>query len=72
VRNGCFPVGICQKTFINIKFLVQLQYEGPIALCCDDIKLHLSLRPYLDMENDGWHILSTTGKPYWLANVDSF
>ncbi|KAF6746318.1 hypothetical protein DFP72DRAFT_1017300 [Ephemerocybe angulata] len=72
-REGRFPIGINERTFELVrKHLDQLEYTGPIALSCDDTKLHPAFRPYYDKENDGFYVLGHVGLPQRLANPEAF
>lgn len=49
-----------------------LEYNGPVALSCDDMKLLAVLRPYYDRELDGYYVIGHIGEPYCIADVDAF
>jgi hypothetical protein len=49
-----------------------LQYEGLVALSCDDTKLLSSLRPYYDYRLKGYYVVGHVGEPYQIANVEAF
>ena len=68
-----FPIGIQPRTFELVEITLQkLDYEGPVALSCDDTKLLPSLRPYFDKEKDGYFIMGNAGEPYQLMDPDAF
>lgn len=49
-----------------------LEYNGPVALSCDDTKLLAALRPYYNQELDGYYMIGHIGEPYRIADVDAF
>ena len=68
-----FPTGICDRTFeLARKYLDDLQYgNGPVALSCDDTKLHAAWRTYYDSEKDTHYLVGgTDAAPMPVANVD--
>ncbi len=67
-----FPTDICDRTFENAKkYLADINYvDGPVALSCDDTKLHASWRTYYDAQKDQHFLVGGTGPPIALANVD--
>lgn len=68
-----FPIGVQPRTFELVEITLQkLDYEGPVALSCDDTKLLPSLRPYFDKEKDGYFIMGNAGEPYQLMDPDAF
>lgn len=68
-----FPIGIQPRTFELVEITLQkLDYEGPVALSCDDTKLLPSLHPYFDKERDGYFIMGNAGEPYRLMDPNAF
>ena len=64
-----FPIGITDNTFENvIGHLKVLNYEGPLALSCDDTQLLLALRPYYDVKK-GQHFLLGTEYYRWRTHA---
>lgn len=51
-----------------------LNYEGPLALSCDDTQLLPALRPYCDAESGCYFVVGHVGtqQPYEIANPDKF
>jgi len=61
------------KTFqLAQDHLKKIDYDGPVALSCDDTKLLASFRPYYDKELDGYFVMGHTGKPFQLLDPTSF
>ena len=68
-----FPIGIQDRTYIAvIEKLNQLEYDGPVALSCDDTKLLASLWPYYDHDHAGYYLMEHIGEPFHLPDPDSF
>ncbi|KAJ3927784.1 MAG: hypothetical protein NXY57DRAFT_903259 [Lentinula lateritia] len=68
-----FPVDIQPRTFKLAKaHLLSLNYEGPVALSCDDTKLQEAFRPFYDEDRKGWCILGSSGVPILIADPDEF
>ncbi|KAF8877789.1 hypothetical protein BD779DRAFT_1789442 [Infundibulicybe gibba] len=68
-----FPVGIQERTFsLVVERLAELDYNGPVALSCDDTKLLASFRPYYDHDRGGYFLLGHVGEPYELADHEAF
>lgn len=68
-----FPIGITDNTFENvIGHLKVLNYEGPLALSCDDTQLLLALRPYYDVKKGQHFLLGIDGEPMLLAEPEKF
>ena len=68
-----FPIGIQPRTFELVAIALQkLDYDGPVALSCDDTKLLPSLRPYFDKEKHGYFVMGNIGEPYQLPDPDAF
>ncbi|KAG6819326.1 hypothetical protein H0H93_012927 [Arthromyces matolae] len=68
-----FPLGIEPRTFeLVAAALKQLDYNGPVALGCDDTKLLAAFRPYFDTTKGAWFILGNVGKPYQLIDYEEF
>src|ERR1700720_838622 len=59
-----FPISICDRTFkLASEYVTSLKYKGPLALSCDDTKLHLGLCTYWDSTQKCHFLIGTTGKP---------
>ncbi|KAF9022435.1 hypothetical protein BDZ89DRAFT_1018917 [Hymenopellis radicata] len=68
-----FPVGITERTFdLVVERLRMLQYDGPVALSCDDTKLLASFRPYWDEDRQSYVVLGATGEPVLLTDPSEF
>lgn len=52
--------------------LNELQYNGPVALSCDDTKLLASLRPYYDQDREGYFLMGHVGQPLQLLDHEAF
>ncbi|KAI0318142.1 hypothetical protein OF83DRAFT_1083107 [Amylostereum chailletii] len=52
-----FSLTICERTFDNVvSYITARKYTGPLAVSCDDTKLHATMRTYWD-EAAGTHFL---------------
>ncbi|KAF8880856.1 hypothetical protein BD779DRAFT_1612653 [Infundibulicybe gibba] len=72
-RQPRFPVGIQERTFsLVVERLAELDYDGPIALSCDDTKLLASFHPYYDHDRGGYFLLGHVGEPYQLIDHEAF
>jgi len=59
-----FPTTICDRTFeLASDYVRSIHYDGPVALSCDDTKLHPVLRTYWDAAKECHFIVGTTGDP---------
>jgi hypothetical protein len=68
-----FPVGIQERTFdLVVHRLQQVEYDGPVALSCDDTKLLASFRPYYDADRGGYYLMGHVGEPFELPDPDAF
>ncbi|KAF8814342.1 hypothetical protein BYT27DRAFT_7250098 [Phlegmacium glaucopus] len=68
-----FPIGIQEQTFsLVIQKLNQLQYDGPVALSCDDTELLASLRPYYNQDRKGYFLIGHVGQPLQLLDHEAF
>ena len=68
-----FPIGIQERTFALVKQkLEDLQYNGPVALSCDDTKLLPSLHPYYDQDREGYFLMGHVGEPLQLLDHEAF
>ncbi|CDO76140.1 hypothetical protein BN946_scf185027.g3 [Trametes cinnabarina] len=67
-----FPTDVCARTFeMARKYLADLGYgEGPVALSCDDTKLHAAWHTYYDSEKKTHFLVGGTGTPLAVANVE--
>ena len=67
-----FPTTICDRTFnLAAEYVTSIKYNGPIALSCDDTKLHPGLRTYWDASQECHFLVGTTGDPLAVRDVDS-
>ena len=55
-----------------VQKLEDLQYNGPVALSCDDTKLLPSLRPYYDQDREGYFLMGHVGEPLQLLDHEAF
>ena len=51
--------------------LQALDYDGPVALSCDDTKLFATYRLYWDSERESYFLVGGTGGPIPVADPDS-
>ena len=67
-----FPMEIGARTFTTAReYIERLGYgSGPVALSCDDTKLHAAWRTYFDAEKDVHVLVGGTGPPLAIANID--
>lgn len=67
-----FPIEIGERTFVLARsYIDKLGYgTGPVALSCDDTKLHAAWRTYFDSEADVHFLVGGTGPPLAIANVE--
>jgi len=60
-REPSFPVFISERCFVNTQsYIIALNYTGPVALACDDTKLHPSLQVYWDASISSHLLVGTT------------
>ncbi|CDO73700.1 hypothetical protein BN946_scf185015.g28 [Trametes cinnabarina] len=65
-----FPLKVCQETFDNIQeYLRKLNYPGPVALSCDDTKLHATFRTYWDASKECHMLVGGVDEPRVVANA---
>ena len=66
-----FPMEIGARTFTTAReYIERLGYaSGPVALSCDDTKLHAAWRTYFDTEMDLHFLVGGTGPPLAIANI---
>ena len=55
-----------------IQKLDELQYNGPVALSCDDAKLLPSLCPYYDQDHEGYFLMGHVKQPLQLLDHEAF
>ena len=56
-----FPRTICDECFVHARdYVNSVQYTGPVALACDDTKLHPSLQVYWDTALETHVLVGTT------------
>ena len=72
-RLPLFPRIICNDSFLLAqRYINSLNYSGPIALACDDTKLHPSLQVvWDDSENSNILIGSTLNEPVPVASPEA-
>jgi hypothetical protein len=59
-----FPTSICERTFeLTMDYISALKYKGPVALSCDDTKLHPTFRTYWDSLQKITFLVGGTGDP---------
>jgi len=72
-RQPRLPIGIQERTFQLIEDRLKLlDYDGPVALSCDDTKLLPSFRPYYDHDLGGYYLVGHVGEPYQIADIETF
>lgn len=52
------------------EYVSALNYTGPLALICDDMKLFAALRMYYDGTSEQWFVVGGVGEPLVVADVD--
>jgi hypothetical protein len=66
-----FPTTLNERTFKIAKdYLMARNYCGPVALACDDTKLHPALRTYWDPVAKSDYVVGHTGDPIPVANAE--
>lgn len=64
-------MAISERTFsLALDYIQSGGYEGPVAMACDDTKLHPALRTYWDPELKAHFLVGHVGEPYRLANAE--
>ena len=59
-----FPLSIEERTFQRAqKYIQDLRYTGPVALSCDDTKLHAAYRTYWDPAQQSHVLVGGIGPP---------
>ncbi|KAH9896485.1 hypothetical protein C8Q73DRAFT_642433, partial [Cubamyces lactineus] len=67
-----FPLSVCEETFLAVAhYLQSVKYSGPIALSCDDTKLHAAFRTYWDASKQVHMLVGSTGEPKAVANPEA-
>jgi hypothetical protein len=70
-RQPRLPMTICEKTFeLVVEHLAAVNYDGPVALSCDDSKLFGSLRLYFDGNENKHYLVGAVGGPILVPNLD--
>jgi len=70
-RQPRFPMHICDKTFNLVdEHMKTLDYDGPVALSCDDTKLFATFRLYWDSEEMSYFLVGGTDGPLRVADPD--
>lgn len=60
-RSPTFPMFIDNECFIRVQtYMASIDYKGPVALGCDDSKLHPSLQVCWDSSVSGHILIGTT------------
>ena len=49
-----------------------LEYDGPVALSCDNTNLLAAFCPYYDWELDGFYMIGHVREPYQITDVEAF
>ncbi|TFY76006.1 hypothetical protein EWM64_g8007 [Hericium alpestre] len=71
-RQPKFPMKICERTYSLVaEQLKALDYNGPVALSCDDTKLFASWRIYWDSVEKGMFLVGAAGEPLRVADPDN-
>jgi hypothetical protein len=66
-----FPASLSKRTFEIAKgYLTARNYYGPVALACDDTKLHPALRTYWDPVTKLDYVVGHTGDPIPVADAE--
>lgn len=66
-----FPLTIGPRNFDTVKeYLTRIGYDGPVALSCDDTKLHAAFRTYWDAEKQVHMLVGGTGDPMAVADPE--
>ena len=69
-RMPRFPTTICDQTYaLAANYVDSINYRGPMALSCDDTKLHPGLRTYWDPSKECHFLIGTTGEPIAIPDV---
>ncbi|KAI0324089.1 hypothetical protein GY45DRAFT_1263530, partial [Cubamyces sp. BRFM 1775] len=65
------PLSICECTFLTVvQYLQSVGYSAPVALSCDDTKLHLAYRTYWDTSKQIHMLVGGTSEPRVVTNPD--
>ncbi|KIJ10894.1 hypothetical protein PAXINDRAFT_157495 [Paxillus involutus ATCC 200175] len=71
-RRPSFPMSVCARSFqLVADHLEAVSYNGPVALSCDDTKLHAAWRLYYDKEKDGHYLVGAVGEPYLVMDPEA-
>ena len=66
-----FPTTICDQTYmLAADYMDSINYRGPMALSCDDTKLHPGLRTYWNPSKECHFLIGTPGEPIAVPNVN--
>lgn len=66
-----FPIGLVEGVFVRAaEYLLKLKYNGPLALSCDDTKLHAALRTCWDSETKNHILIGGVGEPRIVASPE--
>lgn len=66
-----FPIGLDERIFTRaVRYLAELGYRGPLALSCDDTKLHAALRLCWDAEAQCDVLVGGVGEPRRVTNTE--
>ena len=67
-----FPLSVCEETFLTVaRYLQSVKYSGPVALSCNDTKLHAAFRTYWDASKQVHMLVGSTGEPKAVANPEA-
>lgn len=65
-------MSICARSFqLVANHLEAVSYNGPVALSCDDTKLHAAWRLYYDKEKDGHYLVGAVDEPHFVADPEA-
>ena len=66
-----FPLGLDERIFTRAaQYLTDLNYRGPLALSCDDTKLHAALRTCWDAEAQHHVLIGAVGAPRTITSTE--
>ncbi|KAK1226504.1 Methionine--tRNA ligase, mitochondrial [Marasmius sp. AFHP31] len=72
-KEPSFPLDIEAETFKRAAHHLDIMnWDGPVAISCDDTKLTPALRPYYNKAEDQYYLVGAVGKPLVLASPDDF
>ncbi|KAK1223302.1 hypothetical protein PQX77_013840 [Marasmius sp. AFHP31] len=72
-KEPLFPLDIEAGTFERAAHHLDIMnWNGPVAVSCDDTKLTPALRPYYNKAEDQYYLIGAVGKPLILPSLDEF